>query len=90
LSPLCHDDDIPFIIIFFTPPFEEVTTHIIGTTTLSINKPKIKTNLLLTHKKQIVHLISPCNWDNPKFSTNILWSFCHPQSCYLSAVTNRG
>jgi len=26
----------------------------------------------------------------PKFSTNILWSFCHPQSCYLSTTTSRG
>jgi len=26
----------------------------------------------------------------PKFSTNILWSSCHPQSCHLSTTTNRG
>jgi len=26
----------------------------------------------------------------PKFSTNILWSSCHPRSCHLFAATNRG
>jgi len=26
----------------------------------------------------------------PTFSTNIIWSSCHPQSCHLSAATNRG
>jgi len=45
LPPLCHDDDIPFVNIFFTPPFEEVTTYSIGTTILSINKPKINTHI---------------------------------------------
>jgi len=24
----------------------------------------------------------------PKFSTNILWSSCHPHSCHLSPATN--
>jgi len=26
----------------------------------------------------------------PKFSSNILWSSCPPQSCHFSAATNRG
>jgi len=26
----------------------------------------------------------------PKFSTNILWSSCHPHNCHLSAATNWG